>query len=88
MNPNEHDPILDSLRDLPAPPLAAAAVLRVQRLARAALEAEGRPEARLSRTWTGSLLPALLVAAGLVYTWQSISQMQSIYVEDRSVASR
>jgi hypothetical protein len=88
MNPNDPDPILDRLRDLPAPPLDAAAVLRVQRLARAALHAEGQPEARLSRMWTGSLLPALLAAAGLVYTWQSISQMQSIYIEDRSVASR
>jgi hypothetical protein len=88
MNPESNDPLLDRLRDLPAVPLDNAAVMRVQREARAALEGERRLEGRIARVWTGSILPALLVTAGLVYAWGSLTWMESVYVADHAAASR
>jgi hypothetical protein len=61
-------------------PRAAAAVLRE---ARAALVDEGRPAARLVRLWTGVVLPAVLVACGLVYTWGAVQTIEHIYVAGR-----
>jgi hypothetical protein len=88
MNPESNDPILERLRDLPVPPLDDAAVGRVRWRAQAALAGERRLPVRMVRVWTGSVLPALLVAAGLMYAWRSLTWMESIYVADRAVASR
>lgn len=88
MNPESNDPILETLRDLPVAPLDDIAVRRVQRRALAALAGEQRLPVRMVRAWTGAVLPALLMAAGLMYTWQSMTWMESIYVADRAVAAR
>jgi hypothetical protein len=75
------DPTLARLAALPDLPLPPRAVAAVRRRARAALAEEraGRL-ASLRRFWTGVMLPAVLVAAALLYAYDSIQFVERTYV--------
>jgi hypothetical protein len=83
MNPTNGDPLANKLALLPDDPLDPRAASAVLRHARGVLVDEGRPAARLLRVWTGVLLPAVLVACALVYTWGAFRTIESIYVAAR-----
>ena len=80
MNPHRNDPFANELPDEAIDPRAAAAVLRE---ARAVLVEEGRPAARFVRLWSSVLLPTVLVACGLFYTWGAVETLERIYVAGR-----
>ena len=81
MNPHLDDPFANAPPSGEAiDPRAAAAVLRE---ARAVLIEEWRPAARFVRVWTGVVLPAVLVACGLLYTWGAVETIERIYVAGR-----
>ena len=63
--------------------LAEIAAANVLRHARGVLIEEGKPMARFLRVWTGVLLPTVLVACALVYTWGAFRTIESIYVAAR-----
>ncbi len=83
MIPPNGDPLATKLALLPDDPLDPRAASRVLRHARAVLVDEGRPAARLLRVWTGVLLPAVLVACALFYTWGAFRTLREIYVASR-----
>jgi hypothetical protein len=76
---NEDD-TLARLAALPDLPLAPHTVVR--RRARAALaeEREGGRLASLGRLWTGVMLPAVLVAAAVLYAYDSYRFVERTYV--------
>ena len=77
------DPLANKLRQLPDDPLDRRAAAAVLRHARAAYIDEGRPAARFLRVWTGVLLPTVLVACAVVYSWGAFRTIESIYVAAR-----
>jgi len=83
MNPIPGDPIANKLALLPDDPLSPRAAAAVLRHARGVLIDEGQPMARFLRVWTGVLLPTVLVACALVYTWGAFRTIESIYVVAR-----
>jgi hypothetical protein len=83
MNPDPSDPVAAKLALLPDDPLGPRAAAAVLRHARGVLIDEGRPAARLLRVWTGVLLPTVLVACALVYTWGALRALETIYVAAR-----
>ena len=80
---NTGDPLANKLAQLPDDPLDRRAVAAVLRQARSAFIDEGRAPARFLRVWTGVLLPTVLVACALVYTWGAFRTIESIYVAAR-----
>jgi hypothetical protein len=76
------DPALARLAALPDLPLAPHMVAVVRRRARAALaeERDGSPLARLGRLWMGVMLPAVLVAAAVLYAYDSYRFVERTYV--------
>ena len=77
------DPLMLSLASLPDEPLDGRVAASVQRRARAVFERSGerRPQwARLSRFFSGSLLPAFLLACALVYVWGSVRVIERVYL--------
>ncbi len=76
------DDTLARLAALPDLPLAPHTVAVVRRRARVALaeEREGGPLARLGRMWTGVMLPAVLVAAAVLYAYDSYRFVERTYV--------
>lgn len=77
------DPLANKLAQLPDDPLDRRASAAVLRHARSTFIDEGRPAARFLRVWTGVLLPTVLVACALVYTWGAFRTLESIYVAAR-----
>jgi hypothetical protein len=71
------------LAALPDEPIDGRVAASVQRRARAVFEGErGRSSQweRLSRVFSGSLLPAFLLACALVYAWGAVDTMERIYL--------
>ena len=83
MNLDPSDPLANKLAQLPDNPLDRRAAAAVLRHARGTFIDEGRPAARFLRVWTGVLLPAVLVACALVYTWGAFRTLETIYVATR-----
>jgi hypothetical protein len=79
---NDDDIILARLAALPDLPLEPRAVAAVRRRARAALaeERDGGRLAHLGRIWTGVMLPAVLVAAAVLYAYDSYQFVERTYV--------
>ena len=78
MTPPSDDPLAQRLAGLPDAPLDPGVSTAVLREARAALEEA--PAARLSRLWTGAVLPALLVGCAVAYAVGSVEFLERIYV--------
>lgn len=77
------DPLAQKLAALPDDPLDPRAAAAVLRRARGTLVEEGRPAARLARTFSSRVLPAMLVACALVYAWGAVLTLGQVYVASR-----
>lgn len=78
MTPPSDDPLAKRLALLPDTPLDPRVSAAARRKALAALD-EGRG-ARIQRLWAGVVLPAVMVACGVLYAVDSVQFLERTYV--------